>query len=62
MDHPQLSQEDREETAVLLSMDRQGDGDSDSESERELKDEKAVAPKLDDQGQELVTDDEMLDL
>ena len=43
-------------------MDRQGDGDSDSESERELKDEKAVTPKLDDQGQELVTDDEMLDL
>lgn len=45
-------------------MDRQGDGDSDSDgdSESDSEDVKTVTPKLDDQGQELVTDDEMLDL
>ena len=59
--HPQLNQEDREEAPVLLAIGPQGDGDSDSNSEREFRDEKAVRPKLDDWGQELVTDDEMLD-
>ena len=47
-------------------MDRQGDGDSDTDSEKsdsEPKgDKKAVNPKLDDPGHELVTDDEMLEL
>ena len=62
----QLSQEDKEETAVLLAMDRRGDGDSDTDSEKsdsEPKgDKRAVNPKLDDPGHELVTDDEMLEL